>query len=110
VLKDLFDDLWLIDETDDPHLSMMALGTSETVCLVDLSYEEGPTFVKLLRCRQGIKPGTTLEGQDGVQRPAEDGRKTRLVAGVACRGGRVFTFDICPIGEYRGLTPNPICL
>jgi len=38
VLEDLFDDIRLVDEADDGHLSL-TLRAREWVCLIDLSYE-----------------------------------------------------------------------
>jgi len=43
VLKDFFNYFWLIDEADDPHLTL-ALGTGKGICFIDLSDEIGPAL------------------------------------------------------------------
>ena len=50
MLKDRFDDIWLVDEADDPHLSM-AFRTGQGVCLIDFSDEVGPAFFHFLGYR-----------------------------------------------------------
>ena len=42
VLKDLFDDLRLVNKADDAHFPLV-FGTGQRVCFVDLSDEVGPT-------------------------------------------------------------------
>ena len=44
MLKDLFDDIRPVDETDDGHLSL-TLGARERIRLIDLSYEVGPALL-----------------------------------------------------------------
>jgi hypothetical protein len=43
MLKDLFDDIWLVNKRNDPHFSL-ALGAGQRICFVDLSDEVGPAF------------------------------------------------------------------
>jgi hypothetical protein len=43
VLKDFFDYVGLVDEADDPHLSL-ALRAGQGVCFVDFS-DVGPSFL-----------------------------------------------------------------
>ncbi len=40
MLKDLFNNIQLVDETDDPHLPL-ALGTGKRIGLIDFSDEVG---------------------------------------------------------------------
>src|SRR3970282_551504 len=47
VLKDLFDDLWLVDEADDSHLSM-AFRADQGICFIDLSDKVRPAFFHFL--------------------------------------------------------------
>jgi hypothetical protein len=43
VFKDFFNYLKLVDETDDPHLSL-TLGAGKRIGLIDLSDEIGPAL------------------------------------------------------------------
>jgi hypothetical protein len=43
VLKDLFDDIWLVNEADDAHLSLTS-GAGERVSFANLPNEVGPAF------------------------------------------------------------------
>ena len=44
MLKDLFDDRTLVDETNDSHFAG-ALGADKRICFVDLSDEVGPVLI-----------------------------------------------------------------
>jgi len=43
VLKNFFNHVGLVNEADDPHLSL-AFGTKKRVCFIDFSNEVGPAF------------------------------------------------------------------
>ncbi len=42
MLKDIFNDFWLVNKADDPHLAL-AVGTDKGICFIDLSDEVGPS-------------------------------------------------------------------
>ena len=47
-MKDLFNNIALVDEADDPHLSF-TLGTGKRIALIDLSDEVGPALNAVAR-------------------------------------------------------------
>ena len=51
MLKDFFNHIRLVDEADDPHLSL-ALRTGKRVGFINFSDEVGPAFFKILGNRR----------------------------------------------------------
>ena len=52
MFKDFFTDLWLVNEADDPHLSL-TLGTRKGIGLIDLSDEVAPALLIPLKPAEG---------------------------------------------------------